>query len=85
MTTVLAAMLMYIPRALWMLWKVIVKTVVYGMCISYHTRMVRTLRVWYVFLYHKRMVVPYAYICFTQHKTFYKVVEVLFQKLITQK
>ena len=29
--------------------------------ISYHTRMVHTVRVWYVFLYHTRMVVPYAY------------------------
>ena len=28
---------------------------------TYRTRTVRTIRVWYVFLYHTRMVVPYAY------------------------
>ena len=28
---------------------------------TYHTRTVRIIRVWYVFLYHTRMVVPYAY------------------------
>ena len=33
-----------------------------------------TIRVWYVFLYHTRMVVPYAYICFAQYKTFYKAI-----------
>ena len=29
---------------------------------TYRTRMVRTIRVWYVFLDHTRMVVPYAYV-----------------------
>ena len=28
---------------------------------THRTRTVRTIRVWYVFLYHTRMVVPYAY------------------------
>ena len=28
---------------------------------TYHTRTVRTIRVWYVFLYHTGMVVPYTY------------------------
>ena len=28
---------------------------------TYRMRTVRTIRVWYVFLYHTRMVVPYAY------------------------
>ena len=28
---------------------------------TYRTRTVCTIRVWYVFLYHTRMVVPYAY------------------------
>ena len=39
--------------------------VVYRTRISYHTRTVRTIRVWYVFLYHTRMVVPYAYMFHT--------------------
>ena len=59
-------------------------TVVYRMRISYYTRMVHTIRVWYVFLYHTHMVVPYRYMFHTASNIL-RGMEAIHQSLATQK